>query len=129
MSSRFLNLDTDNTLGGDNTSDNRVASQKAVKDYVDNHSSSTTYTAGDGIDITNNVISVNGVQTNETTLAAVATSGSYNDLLNVPNNLQTTSNLVTTISSSSTNAQYPSAKCVYDIVGDIESAINTIRGV
>lgn len=44
-------------------------------------------------------------------------------------NMQTTGNLVTSISSTSTNAQYPSAKCVYDIVGDIESAINTIRGV
>ena len=42
---------------------------------------------------------------------------------------QTKSNLVTNISSSSTDTQYPSAKCVYDIVGDIESAINTIRGV
>ena len=42
---------------------------------------------------------------------------------------QATSNLVTSLSSSSTDAQYPSAKCVYDIVGDIESAINTIRGV
>lgn len=42
---------------------------------------------------------------------------------------QTTSNLVTSLSSASTNTQYPSAKCVYDIVGDIESAINTIRGI
>lgn len=42
---------------------------------------------------------------------------------------QTTSNLVTSISSSSTDTQYPSAKCVYDIVGNIETTINTIRGV
>jgi hypothetical protein len=42
---------------------------------------------------------------------------------------QTTANLVTSVSSSSTDTQYPSAKCVYDIVGNIESAINTIRGV
>ena len=42
---------------------------------------------------------------------------------------QTTANLVTSVSSSSTDTQYPSAKCVYDIVGDIESVINTIRGV
>lgn len=44
-------------------------------------------------------------------------------------NMQTTGNLVTSISGTSTNSQYPGAKCVYDIVGDIESAINTIRGV
>ncbi|MBQ7660150.1 MAG: hypothetical protein IJS26_05410 [Alphaproteobacteria bacterium] len=40
-----------------------------------------------------------------------------------------TSNLVTSLSSASTDAQYPSAKCVYDLLGDVESAINTIRGV
>ena len=40
---------------------------------------------------------------------------------------QTTSNLVTSISSSSTDTQYPSAKCVYDLVGDIESALYTIN--
>lgn len=38
-----------------------------------------------------------------------------------------TSNKVTSISSSSTDAQYPSAKCVYDIVGDIETALHTIN--
>lgn len=37
-----------------------------------------------------------------------------------------TSNKVTSISSSSTNTQYPSAKCVYDIVGDIETLINAL---
>ena len=33
------------------------------------------------------------------------------------------SNKVTSISASSTDTQYPSAKCVYDIVGDIESLL------
>lgn len=42
---------------------------------------------------------------------------------------QTTANLVTSVSSSSTNTQYPSAKLFYDTVGDIENAINTIRGI
>lgn len=37
------------------------------------------------------------------------------------------SNKVTSISAQSTNTQYPSAKCVYDIVGDIETALNTIN--
>ena len=32
---KFYNLDTDNTLGGNNASDIYIASQKAVKDYVD----------------------------------------------------------------------------------------------
>ena len=44
-------------------------------------------------------------------------------------NMQITTNLVTSVSSSSTDTQYPSAKLFYDTCGDIESAINTIRGV
>lgn len=39
-----------------------------------------------------------------------------------------TSNKVTSISSSSTDTQYPSAKCVYDIIGDINSALDEIQG-
>lgn len=39
---------------------------------------------------------------------------------------QDKSNLVTSISAQSTDTQYPSAKCVYDIVGDIESLLSTI---
>lgn len=35
-------------------------------------------------------------------------------------------NKVTSLSSSSTDTQYPSAKCVYDIVGDIETLLTTL---
>lgn len=42
----------------------------------------------------------------------------------VPEN---SSNKVTSISSGSTNTQYPSAKCVYDIVGNVESALSSIN--
>lgn len=41
-------------------------------------------------------------------------------------NMQTTNNLVTSVSSSSTDSQYPSAKCVYDIIGDIESLLAAV---
>jgi hypothetical protein len=37
-------------------------------------------------------------------------------------------NKVTSLSSSSTDTQYPSAKCVYDLIGDISSAIDAING-
>lgn len=57
MPSKFLNISTDNTLGGSSPSDETVSSQKAIKNYVDNHGG-VTYTAGTGIDITSNVISV-----------------------------------------------------------------------
>ena len=50
----------------------------------------------------------------------------YTNVKEALNNKQDTSNLVTSISSSSTDTQYPSAKCVYDIVGDIESTLDAI---
>lgn len=41
--------------------------------------------------------------------------------------LQTTSNLVTSISSASTDSQYPSAKLVYDTIGDVETILSTLN--
>ena len=32
---KYLNLDKDNTLGGDNPSDEVISSQKAIKEYVE----------------------------------------------------------------------------------------------
>lgn len=37
-----------------------------------------------------------------------------------------TSNLVTSLSNTNTDTQYPSAKCVYDIIGDVESLLSAI---
>ena len=39
------------------------------------------------------------------------------------NDKQDILNLVTSISSSSTDTQYPSAKCVYDIIGNLETIL------
>lgn len=36
--SKFLNISTDNTLGGNSAADDVVSSQKAIKDYIDGHS-------------------------------------------------------------------------------------------
>lgn len=41
-------------------------------------------------------------------------------------NVQTTSNLVTSVSSASTDTQYPSAKLFYDTVGNIEATLDAI---
>ena len=41
--------------------------------------------------------------------------------------IQLRSNLVTSISSSSTDTQYPSAKCVYDMIGNVETILNTLN--
>ena len=43
-----------------------------------------------------------------------------------PTTKEDKSNKVTSLSSSSTDTQYPSAKCVYDIVGNIESLLGGI---
>ena len=40
---------------------------------------------------------------------------------------QSTGNLVTSVSSASTDAQYPSAKLFYDTVGDIETLLQALR--
>lgn len=39
---------------------------------------------------------------------------------------QLTSNIVTTLSSTATDSQYPSAKLFYDTCGDIETLINAL---
>ena len=41
-------------------------------------------------------------------------------------NYELLSNKVTSISSASTNTQYPSAKCVYDLIGDVETLLANI---
>lgn len=50
---------------------------------------------------------------------AAASNHTHNDKENI-------SNKVTSISISSTDTQYPSAKCVYDIVGNIESILTVL---
>ena len=40
--------------------------------------------------------------------------------------MESTDNKVTTLSSSSTDTQYPSAKCVYNLVGDVESLLASL---
>lgn len=36
------------------------------------------------------------------------------------------SNKVTSLSSSSTDMEYPSARCVYDLIGDVESILEVL---
>ena len=55
-------------------------------------------------------------------LSTVATSGSYNDLSNKP----TIPTVVSSVSSSSTNADAVGAKLFYDTCGDIETLINAL---
>ena len=131
---------------------------QAQSDWTENDSSSPAYilhkptlanvaTSGSYNDLSNkptipaaqvqtdwNASSGMGVILNKPSLATVATSGSYNDLSNKPTipsiaGCELTANKVTSLTAQSTDTQYPSAKCVYDIVGNIESALTTILGV
>lgn len=43
-----------------------------------------------------------------------------------PVNMEVTTNKVTSLSASSTDTQYPSAKCVYDLIGDVETILATL---
>lgn len=87
MASTFLNLSTDTTLGGNSPSDSVAVSQKAIKTYVDNNSGGS-YTAGTGIDITNDVISVTSpTLTNTATASSSLTIGGqsavYGNIVNI----------------------------------------------
>lgn len=93
MASKFLNLDTDNTLGGSSASDEKVASQKAVKDYVDAHSTGSPSFA-----------SITGQPTDNTNLATAL------------NAKEDTTNKTQSIDGNSTTTQYPSAKAVWDLI-------------
>lgn len=57
------------------------------------------------------------------TLSNYVTNSSLNNTLT---NYELISNKVTSLSSSSTDSEYPSAKCVYDIIGDVESLLGGI---
>lgn len=60
------------------------------------------------------------------TALQTAPVSSVNSRTGAVTGLQETSNLVTSLTSSSTDAQYPSAKCVYDLIGDIETLLAAI---
>lgn len=44
----------------------------------------------------------------------------------IPSGVEVTSNKVTSLSNASTDTQYPSAKCVYDIVGNIQTVLASL---
>ena len=50
----------------------------------------------------------------------------FGDLIEQMSGKEDTDNKVSTLSSSSTDTQYPSAKCVYDLVGNLETILETL---
>lgn len=53
-------------------------------------------------------------------------NGAVTSVQDLAATFQTTANLVTSIDANSTDTQYPSAKCMYDLCGDIETLINAL---
>ena len=80
------------------------------------------------VDLTDYGISYSGSPQNddELTVDYVAGYNTYSWTNIGVMDAQTVSNLVTSLSSLSTDSQYPSAKCVYDIIGDVEALLATI---
>lgn len=64
--------------------------------------------------------------TNDSGYITSAPVTSVNGQTGAVTGLQTTANLVTSVSSASTNSQYPSAKLFYDTVGNIETLLAAI---
>lgn len=101
--------------------------EQEVINLIEEHGGGgTEYTAGTGI----NISAEKEISIDTETVATKDElfSGDYDDLTNKPDlsGYQTTANLVTSISSASTDTQYPSAKLLYDTVGDIESLLAAI---
>lgn len=80
---------------------------------------------GVGYDTTNHKITktINGATTDVVTAGTIVTDGGGITQHQDISGKEDKTNKVTSISSSSTDTEYPSAKCVYDIVGDIETLL------
>ena len=63
-----------------------------------------------------------------TEISDAATFGQLSSVAAAASGKQDISNLVSSVTSASTHVQYPSAKCVYDLVGTVESALDLING-
>lgn len=69
-----------------------------------------------------------GIPSTDMTSAVQTSLGKADTAVQDVSGKEDKSNKVTSLSSSSTDTQYPSAKCVYDLVGDIATALDTIQG-
>lgn len=68
-----------------------------------------------------------GIPSTDMTSAVQTSLGKADTAVQDVSGKEDKSNKVTSLSSSSTDTEYPSAKCVYDLIGDIESALQTLN--
>lgn len=84
----------------------------------------------------NNIDSVLEQHDNQITSFAETIEALQNDLNDLKafidninfNSFEEKVNKVIEITNESTNQQYPTAKCMYDLLGDVETALNTLIG-
>ena len=78
---KFLNISTDNTLGGNNSSDEVVSSQKALKHYIDSHSGGGGSVTTDNISINTNandeLQTIGVIDNNNSSVALKTWTGSF----------------------------------------------------
>ena len=72
MASKFLNLSLDNTLGGDNPSDYKIPSERAIKTYVDNVKQSIEVMSDTNGEV---ILTMNGLQATDDISGNVSLKG------------------------------------------------------
>lgn len=107
MSSKFLNLSTDNTLGGNNPSDNKAVSEKAIKGYVD------------GVTPTESTVSGWGFTKNAGTVTSVNNVSPVNG--NVTISIPTVNNATLTIQQNGTTVNTFTANASTDVTANIQA--------
>lgn len=106
------------TLGSDNIE------YDPIVQYIHVNGGDPLPNTNNGVDIT--IPTKTSDLTNDSGFITSAPVTSVNGQTGAVTGLQTTGNLVTSVSASSTDSQYPSAKCLYDMVGNIESLLAAI---
>lgn len=82
-----------------------------------------SYTAGDGLTLSNNEFSI------ETRFYSILAACADNEVFAKVAQIQgaeASANKVKTLSASSTDNQYPTAKCVYQMIGNVEAALEAL---
>lgn len=119
LSSQVSEMEGD--IGNITTSLNNKVDKEVGKGLSTNDFTNADKTKLDGIESGAEVNVIEDIKVDNVSL--IPTNKSVNIDLSGKENV---SNKTTSISSASTDTQYPSAKCVYDIIGDIETLLEAI---
>ena len=94
---------------------------QGIADYLDDNIGDIPDTGGESVSMMEFVKNT-PVDTLETTSKTIV--GSINELKELSGGSSV--DIVTTISASSTDMQVPSAKCVYDLIGNVETLLSEV---